>query len=540
MRKEEVAKLKHSDYLKKKKNRETRKKIISVISAIVVFITTYALVLPAITLDVSRASREPGIAYEQMQFKATASAASVTAADSTVEEVQVEEPAAEEPAEEEIIKEEAAEIPEEETPAVSDEKEEAEQAVEEAPAESAREEAPAAEAEEVQEEEDKSAEEKADAEPSSEPAREEAQTAETQKSADQAAVDQSGKSGTQATEAAAAASTEETAAEFQIPTLDPIDFDEILTGKTDFYFYHVEKTEEDENITSDSVDDWKKVSSDTVLAPEDFVRVYLSYEIPAGSLNETNAEARYRLPAGLELSDKQIKDINKYENGIAASKSGSEHDKYLGAEAIEGSRTPDEKAGEEYISATVKAEKVYKDGEYAGQDLIFTFIPYTVEKNQISYDEAGKLTSEGRNVKGFFTFDLTTAQIDFEKTEKETVEKEDGTKEEIQYSRAEVVFVKESNKKNIDEISRILTMAGPSEKEEPQVQEPKTLISKGEGNDYTVTVSYTDDAQIPDNAELAVAFENGNVSDEDFSKMLSKTKDRKSLSMLQRLINKLK
>ena len=498
--------MKHSDYLKRKKNRETRKKIISVISAIVVFITTYALVLPAITLDVSRASREPGIAYEQMQFKATASAASVTAADSAVEEAQVEEPAAEEAAEEEIIEEEAAEIPEEETSAVSDEneKEEAEQVVEEAPAESAREEAPAAEAEEVQEEEDKSAEEKADAEPSSEPAREEAQTAETQKSADQAAVDQSGKSGTQATEAAAAASTEETAAEFQIPTLDPIDFDEILTGKTDFYFYHVEKTEEDENITSDSVDDWKKVGSDTVLAPEDFVRVYLSYEIPAGSLNETNAEARYRLPAGLELSDKQIKDINKYENGIAASKSGREHDKYLGAEAIEGSRTPNEKAGDEYISATVKAEKVYKDGEYVGQDLIFTFIPYTVEKSQISYDEAGKLTSEGRNVKGFFTFDLTTAQIDFEKTEKETVEKEDGTKEEIQYSRAEVVFVKENNKKNIDEISRILTMAGPSEKEEPQVQEPKTLISKGEGNDYTVTVSYTDDAQIPDNAELAV------------------------------------
>jgi hypothetical protein len=43
-----------------------------------------------------------------------------------------------------------------------------------------------------------------------------------------------------------------------------------------------------------------------------------------------------------------------------------------------------------------------------------------------------------------------------------------------------------------------------------------------------------------DNTELAVAFENGNVSDEDFSKMLSNAKDRKSLSMLQRLINKLK
>ena len=64
MREEEVAKLIHSDYLKKKKNRETRKKIISVISAIVVFVTTYALILPAITLDASKAGQEPGITFE--------------------------------------------------------------------------------------------------------------------------------------------------------------------------------------------------------------------------------------------------------------------------------------------------------------------------------------------------------------------------------------------------------------------------------------------------------------------------------------------
>ena len=43
-----------------------------------------------------------------------------------------------------------------------------------------------------------------------------------------------------------------------------------------------------------------------------------------------------------------------------------------------------------------------------------------------------------------------------------------------------------------------------------------------------------------ENMEFATAFENGNVSDEDFCKMLSNTKDRKSLSILQRLINKLK
>ena len=466
------------------------------IAAIVVFVTTYALVLPAITLDVSKASQEPGIAFEQMQFKTTASAASVTAADSTVEvqaeETQVEEPAPEEPAEEETIQEEPAESSEEETSAVSDEQEEtpAEPEQAETPAEPEQEEVPAAEAEVEEVQEDKSEESSSETASSSDTDASETQAADTQKSTDQTAVDQSG---TETTDAAAAATTAETAAEFQIPTLDALDFDDILTGKTAFYYYHPENAEEAENLSSDSIDDWKKAGTDTVLAPEDFVRVYLSYEIPAGSLNETNTEARYRLPAGLELSDKQIKAINKYENGIAASKSGSEHDKYLGAEAIEGSRTPDEKAGDEYISATVKVEKT-NNGR---QELVFTFIPYTVEKNQISYDEAGKLASEGRNVKGFFTFDLTTAQIDFEKTELETVEKEDGTTEEIQYSKAEVVFVKENNDRNIDEISRTLTLAAHAEKEEP-----KTLTS--EGSDYTVTVSYTEDAQIPDNAELAV------------------------------------
>ncbi len=475
-------KLKHSDYLKKKKTRETRKKIISIISAIVVFITTYALVLPAITLDVSKASQEPGIAYEQMQFRATAAAASVTAADSTEEEAQVEEPAAEEPEEEpaeEIKEEEPAETPEEEVSAVSDEEEEEEEPEEEAPAEPEKEEAP-----EVQE--DKSEADSAE-EKSSESAPAEAEAADTEKAAEDTAVDQTG---TDSADAAAAATTAETAAEFKVPELDALDFDEILTGKTNFYYYHVENAEEAEELSSDSIDDWKKVGSDTVLAPEDFVRVYLSYEIPAGALNETNAVARYKLPAGLELSDKQIKAINKYENGIAASKSGSEKDKYLGAEAIEGSRTPDQDADDEYIAATVKVEEKHN----GRQELVFTFIPYTVEKNQISYDEKGEVKSKGKEVKGFFTFDLKTSQIDFEKTSIETVDKEDGTTEEIQYSQAKVDFTKD--------IDRTLKLAGPVTKEEAQTAEPKTLTS--EGADYTVTVSYTDEAQIPDNAELTV------------------------------------
>ena len=62
---EESRTLKHTDYLKKKKNREIRRRIVSILSALVVFVATYALVLPALTLDVKTARMEPGMSVQQ-------------------------------------------------------------------------------------------------------------------------------------------------------------------------------------------------------------------------------------------------------------------------------------------------------------------------------------------------------------------------------------------------------------------------------------------------------------------------------------------
>lgn len=90
--------MKHTEYLKKKNKRERRKKLLSIFAAFVVFITTYALGLPAITLDVSMAKKESGIVYEQMQFKAakvTAVDQSGTTAADTAAAVATEETAAE-------------------------------------------------------------------------------------------------------------------------------------------------------------------------------------------------------------------------------------------------------------------------------------------------------------------------------------------------------------------------------------------------------------------------------------------------------------
>ncbi|MDO5476826.1 MAG: hypothetical protein Q4F43_06910, partial [Eubacteriales bacterium] len=101
-----------------------------------------------------------------------------------------------------------------------------------------------------------------------------------------------------------------------VPPLNALDFDTVLDQGTGVYAYAVSEGE----VVEDSglITDWKKVDRNTELSPSDLIRVYLSYTIPAGSLNETNPTARYRMPSSLHLTDSQVEGINAIENGIAA------------------------------------------------------------------------------------------------------------------------------------------------------------------------------------------------------------------------------
>ena len=236
-------------------------------------------------------------------------------------------------------------------------------------------------------------------------------------------------------------------AEEFIPALDPVLFKEVLDDRTDIYYYHTPDGETVDN--SADITDWKKIRKDTELGENDLIRVYLAYTIPAGSLNATNGTARYRLPANLHLSDGQVNAINQMENGIAAQYADYEnlqildtesYHKYLGAEAVDGTRTPDQsvddylqslrssgQAGDgadgsgvqEFISATVQVENIYdtdgsseEKGALLGQDLIFTFSPYTIEENRHAYDSTGQQTKIGRDVQGWLTLDFNMQQVD--------------------------------------------------------------------------------------------------------------------------------
>ena len=339
------------------------------------------------------------------------------------------------------------------------------------------------------------------------------------------------------------ATTSSTTADQYIPPLDAIDFSAVLNNHTGIYYHSVADGETVEDSSVIPAEEWNRIPNNTdhmddmddiELGTNDLLRVYLSYTIPAGSLNTTNPTARYRLPSNLHLTDRQVKAINENANGIAGQyidmstleiKDPDKYNASLGLEAVEGTRRPDESVEDylidqakktgtdaadatEYISAIVRVENVYDTdgvygdkGAYLGQDLIFTFTPYSIEKNQHEYDSDGQPTKAGEKIKGWLALDLNMGQVDFDNN---AVDKEDSLTEKsdgeagntqnqivtIKHTKrtAEIVFVEEGmdEKDNkIDQISTSLTMAeetvanvqdGDALEDDEKVSEPADQI----------------------------------------------------------------
>ena len=262
------------------------------------------------------------------------------------------------------------------------------------------------------------------------------------------------------------------------------DSDGTVTADNNNNTVAVDNNDDSANTVTDGsaipAEDWHRIPNNTEhdetpeLGESDLLRIYLAYTIPAGSLNETNTVTRYRLPANIRLSDDQIDTINSTVNGIAAQYVNMDTlefldvDQYnasLGIESVEGTRTPDqdiqdylndlEKSGKEaseYINATVRVENVFNEdsGDYEGQDLVFTFTPYSILKNQHEYDKDGQPTRAGEELQGWVSLDLTTDQIEWitsDNDDKKAVEKT-----------ADIVFVEKDQELDVDEISTELKL----------------------------------------------------------------------------------
>lgn len=302
-----------------------------------------------------------------------------------------------------------------------------------------------------------------------------------------------------------------------VPALDPVDMDTVLNKHTGFYYFDASKFAEEHPDTdlpagSTEIRDWQKYKAGTELENSDLLRLYLSYSIPAGTLNETNQVSRYRLPSNIRLTDDQIVAINETVNGIAEQyvdmstleiTDPEKYEFYRGVEAIEGSRTPDQdvndylynlvkhgESGEEYISAVVKAENVYDDeglygekGAWIGQDLIFIWTPYSIEKNQNEFDKDGQPIKAGEKITGWFSCDFNMGQVEWESADSFN----DGENEE---KTAEVVLVNEDKSTGTKEISQKLTMVEAGVKESVE----ETVDDSGEGSTEEAAEGETEDA----------------------------------------------
>ena len=159
----------------------------------------------------------------------------------------------------------------------------------------------------------------------------------------------------------------------------PLLFSQMLTDATSLYTLSADSLREDGEEADEAKEDfWTRVDEkDTQeVSPSDTIRLYYAYTIPAGTLNASNAEFRFPLPSNVHLTDEQIKTNNSMNDG-------------RGDQALEGTRTPDEAAADpEQVSAWITFENIYDDIEakhpaLLEQDVILTFDERSIEKNSV-------------------------------------------------------------------------------------------------------------------------------------------------------------
>ena len=331
--------------------------------------------------------------------------------------------------------------------------------------------------------------------------------------------------GTVATVASAGATDTMSAAAGYVPVLDELNFDTLLNKHTRIYYSRLAGTDSSVDNETNGADaakntgepqeevTWNRIDKHTELKESDNLRLYLAYTIPAGSLNETNQTARYSLPQNIRLTDEQVDEINATVNGIAGQYVSYDtleildqemYGKYLGIEAVEGTRTPADNLdeylanneGQEFISATVKVENVFDEstGFLKAQDLVFAFAPYTIQKNQHQYDFEGQPIKAGEEVSGWLAIDVSTEQIYWEKADDET-------------KTADIIFVEKDKKSDLKEISTELKLV-------------ETAVNGSE--DYS-----TDESDTNGDDEIATDLATKIASDEDKGTSADKTEDKK-------------
>ena len=266
--------------------------------------------------------------------------------------------------------------------------------------------------------------------------------------------------------------------------LSQIRFKNYLTDWTTLY-YAAEDGDNWQPLAEDKwhslyQDNWGIRRSDTAdrgLDPEEYVLLHIGYRIPAGQINATNPEAEFILPLSVRMTEEEVRDNNNNNNTLF--------------------RGTDREADELFVDGEYEIKEEWNsDGEVTQRKLVITFNEDACLRCGGEKLTDGTETLAAEELEGFFELRVKAEDL-------LTLEK-----------KSESAYVLEWNdEEDLDTIVRfapekLAAYYGEENTEdteaEPEIEGPVSGELRAEGEDYTITVSYTEEAGLPADVSLKV------------------------------------
>ena len=517
------------EYINRKTVRARMRKVISILCCVVVFVTTYALVLPSLALEKTaicgkEEHEHSADCYSRELICGQEESEEHQHTDECYEDVltcgkeihvhsldcyEVEEPEEEEPAQEpeesavaETTQASANETEEPEETAAPEETEEPEETVEEKEEEPA----PAEPEETVDEQEEDEQETPAVEEPQEQEPEDDSVEEQKEEKSDSGKTEKADKADT-----TKEAEKKEGVAEPE--KLGKIDFADLLTNDTDVYYLP-------ENAGSD---DWEAIDGNVKLDPEETVILHIAYEIPAGKLNATNTETEYYLPIEIAMSDKEVEAVNKYQSTVFDGTDRKSDDL--------------KKAGEFEIK-----EKTNDKGDVTERKLVIRFNDYAAGKVGGEKLTDGTVTAEPQKIEGFLELTVSAADLltlekvddaafklewndddrldttvhfdeeklaafenkDKEEAAEETAKKDEEKQPEKKQPEKKVVIQEIEEEKPAETEAPAQEQTEETAKTEEAAEEVKYASGRltFDGGSYTVTADFDESAKLPEGVQL--------------------------------------
>ena len=225
-------------------------------------------------------------------------------------------------------------------------------------------------------------------------------------------------------------------------------------------------------------DNWgirRNGTEDRSLDPEEYVLLHIGYRIPAGRINATNPEAEFILPLSINMTEEEVRENNKYYDTLF---SGT-----------------DREADELFADGEYEIKEEWNsDGEVTQRKLVITFNEDACLRCGGEKLTDGTETLAAEELEGFFELRVKAEDL-------LTLEK-----------KSESAYVLEWNdEENLDTTVRFdpekLAAYYDTENTDDAEAETEGPVSgelRAEGKDYTITVSYTEEASLPADVSLKV------------------------------------